>query len=115
MLDEHEPDFVLLQETNLCDTASWTPHNNYNVERKDRATTRTEKTKDSGKNHGGVITLIRKDINCENMSAREMLNPADCFTEALGVKARVDKQYINLQLILDMIYSLLNLFVLFTD
>ena len=40
--------------------------------------------------------MIRKDINYENMSPTDMLNPADCLTEAIGVKARIDKQFITL-------------------
>jgi len=96
MIDEHDPDFVLIQETNLSETISWTPHPNYNMERRDRDTTRSEKTKDSGKNHGGVITLIRSDINYDVISRSDMLNPADSLTEAIGVKARVDKQFITI-------------------
>jgi len=95
MIDEHDPDFVLIQETNLSETISWTPHPNYNLERRDRETTRTAKTEDSGKNHGGVLTLIRRDINYETMSKADMLSPNDGLTEAIGVKARVDQQYLT--------------------
>ena len=87
MIEDHQPEIVILQETNLEKDISWKPPTGYNVERLDRENTRSKDTKDSGRNHGGVLTLIKEDINYTRVKKANLIHSKDTITEAIGINA----------------------------
>ena len=92
MIEDHQPDIVILQETNLEKDITWKPPPGYNVERKDRENTRSKETKESGRNHGGVLTLIKEDINYTHVKKASLVHSKDTITEAIGINATFKDQ-----------------------
>ena len=94
MLEDHNPDIVFLQETNLTAKIIYKPPRGYNVARRDRTEMRNANVGDKGEAHGGVVTLIKTEYSYVEVNKDVLIADNDTTTECIGIDVNVcGKEY----------------------